>query len=109
MYSSLVDGASSHKNISQSSHPLLRAYYNNNIVLFIMCAGNELFFVSLYLFAADLTWSFFGMDIRMIIAMLTFPICAGKQIISIIQFVGASKVLARIDVAESSTNGRAAN
>lgn len=45
----------------------------------------------------------------MIIAMLTFPICAGKQIISVIQFVGASKVLARIDVAESSTNGRAAN
>ncbi|CAM0136318.1 phosphatidylinositol synthase 1 (CDP-alcohol phosphatidyltransferase1) [Umbelopsis sp. WA50703] len=105
MYSSLVDGASSHKNISQSSNPLLRAYYTNNVVLFIMCAGNELFFVALYLFAADGTWSFFGMDFRMIVALLTFPICAGKQIISVIQFIGASKVLARIDVAEMSSNG----
>ncbi|KAG2173670.1 hypothetical protein INT43_005090 [Umbelopsis isabellina] len=108
MYSSLVNGASSHKNISQSSNPLLRAYYTNNVyqvVLFIMCAGNELFFVALYLFAADGTWSFFGMDFRMVVALLTFPICAGKQIISVIQFIGASKVLARIDVAEMSSNG----
>jgi hypothetical protein len=51
----------------------------------------------------------FGVDIRMIIALITFPICAGKQIISVIQFVGASNVLARIDVAESATNGRPAN
>lgn len=51
----------------------------------------------------------FGVDIRMIIAAITFPICVGKQIISVIQFVGASKVLARIDVAESATNGRPAN
>ncbi|KAG2186565.1 hypothetical protein INT44_002789 [Umbelopsis vinacea] len=109
MYSSLVDGASSHKNISQSSHPLLRAYYNSNVVLFIMCAGNELFFVSLYLFASNLTTTVFGVDIRMIIALITFPICAGKQIISVIQFVGASKVLARIDVSESATNGQPAN
>jgi hypothetical protein len=47
----------------------------------------------------------FGMDFRMIVALLTFPICAGKQIISVIQFIGASKVLARIDVAEMSSNG----
>lgn len=51
----------------------------------------------------------FGVDIRMIIALITFPICAGKQIISVIQFVGASKVLARIDVSESATNGQPAN
>lgn len=51
----------------------------------------------------------FGVDIRMIIAVITFPICAGKQIISVIQFVGASNVLARIDVAELATNGRPAN
>jgi hypothetical protein len=51
----------------------------------------------------------FGVDIRKIIAMITFPICAGKQIISVIQFIGASQVLARIDVAETSTNGRPAN
>lgn len=34
IHSSLVDGASSHKNISQSSHPLLRAYYNSNVSFF---------------------------------------------------------------------------
>ncbi|CAO3663861.1 unnamed protein product [Rhizopus stolonifer] len=68
MYSSMVSGSSSHKKISEGQSWYLRIYYTNTvkqkelvecrvinfffsqIVLFIMCAGNELFFVLLYIF-----------------------------------------------------------
>ncbi|KAJ7063236.1 CDP-alcohol phosphatidyltransferase-domain-containing protein, partial [Mycena amicta] len=49
MYSSLVTGSSSHKHISSDVSNILWLYYNNSLTLFFVCAGNELFFVSLYL------------------------------------------------------------
>lgn len=49
MCSTLNQGVSSHKKIPKEQSWLLRQYYENNIVLFLMCAGNELFFVSIYL------------------------------------------------------------
>src|SRR5277367_6177135 len=47
--SSLNQGVSSHKKIPKEQSWILRQYYGNNIVLFIFCACNELFFVSIYL------------------------------------------------------------
>lgn len=44
------------------------------------------------------TVSVFGVDFRLILAAVTFPICAAKQIISVIQFMNASKSLARMDI-----------
>src|SRR5271170_3513816 len=49
MYSTLNQGVSSHKKIPKEQSWILRQYYGNNIVLFIFCACNELFFVSIYL------------------------------------------------------------
>ncbi|KAI9096915.1 CDP-alcohol phosphatidyltransferase-domain-containing protein [Phlyctochytrium arcticum] len=50
MYSSLSLGAGSHKNVDRKNTSwLLRMYYTNNKVLFLVCAGNELFFIALYL------------------------------------------------------------
>ena len=47
--SSLNQGVSSHKKIPKEQSWILRQYYGNNIVLFLFCACNELFFVSIYL------------------------------------------------------------
>lgn len=49
MYSSLLTGAASHKTVTQSASKLLWYYYNDSRTLFFFCAGNELFFVCLYL------------------------------------------------------------
>ncbi|KAH8121105.1 hypothetical protein ACSS6W_004340 [Trichoderma asperelloides] len=51
MYASLVIGGagSSHKNIDESQGWLMKVYYSNKIVLFSLCALNELFFIACYL------------------------------------------------------------
>lgn len=50
MYSSLYLRASSHKSVDpKKSAWILRQYYTNNKVLFGVCAGNELFYIGLYL------------------------------------------------------------
>ncbi|CAF90496.1 unnamed protein product [Tetraodon nigroviridis] len=48
LHSSTVKGSSSHKSIDLSGNPILRIYYTSKPVLFVMCAGNELFFCLLY-------------------------------------------------------------
>ncbi|CAO3623355.1 unnamed protein product [Mucor hiemalis] len=96
MYSSMISGSSSHKKISEKQSWYLRIYYTNNIVLFIMCAGNELFFVLLYVlkFTAPLN------TLMWIALSVTGVICFGKQFINIVQIVNASKTLAIIDQEE---------
>ncbi|KAI9599304.1 CDP-alcohol phosphatidyltransferase-domain-containing protein [Syncephalis fuscata] len=106
MYSSLVAGAASHKMISKSRSAILRAYYSNTNVLFLFCAGNELFFVALYLLSFATATSTVALPSWLPIislqwlAYITLPICAGKQLISVIQMVGASRALAEKDLAE---------
>ena len=48
MYSSLIQGESSHKVTDLSANPFMRFYYMRP-VLFTFCAANELFFASLYI------------------------------------------------------------
>ncbi|KAG0211966.1 CDP-diacylglycerol-inositol 3-phosphatidyltransferase [Mortierella sp. GBA30] len=101
MYSSLTSGATSHKKISESSNFILRAYYSNNNVLFAFCFANELFFVVLYLFSFNFhTTSQVASFMLYTLAILTGPVCAGKQIINCIQFANASKSLAQLDIEE---------
>lgn len=74
--------------------------------LFFVCAGNELFFVSLYLikwvstpigftgyYVEELTWP-------QLTALCTFPIFALKNIINIVQLWKASKILVGVDLSE---------
>ncbi|KAI8055976.1 CDP-diacylglycerol--inositol 3-phosphatidyltransferase-like protein [Syncephalis plumigaleata] len=99
MYSSLVAGAASHKMISKSRS----AIYN---VLFLFCAGNELFFVAAYLLSFTMPTSTVSLPTWLPVTSLQWlayaalPICAGKQIISVIQMVGASRALAEKDLEE---------
>ncbi|KZO95692.1 hypothetical protein CALVIDRAFT_549862 [Calocera viscosa TUFC12733] len=55
MYSSLTTGSKSHKVVASDVSSILHYYYTSQFVLFIMCAGNELFFVALYLCHFDHT------------------------------------------------------
>ncbi|CAO1626828.1 unnamed protein product [Sympodiomycopsis kandeliae] len=49
MYSTLTTGGASHKMVTQEMSKILWYYYNDSRTLFFFCAGNELFFVCLYL------------------------------------------------------------
>ncbi|EJU05448.1 hypothetical protein DACRYDRAFT_74661 [Dacryopinax primogenitus] len=55
MYSSLTTGSKSHKLVTSDVSWVLSVYYTSQTVLFICCAGNELFFVALYLMHFDHT------------------------------------------------------
>lgn len=104
MYSSLIKGNSSHKQIDLSANPLLRIYYKSRTVLFIMCAANELFFMALYfvhftpgpllpLFAKPLgLWELMG--------YVCFPLFALKHSISVIQMIAAARNIGFVDSAE---------
>lgn len=103
MYASLTSGAVSHKAIDGRQHWLLRAYYGYQSVLFVVCAGNELFFLGLYLAHHDSTrekvlevlgyklgkWQLFTMAVT--------PVFLFKQFMNVVQLFGASQKLASID------------
>ncbi|KAG0165046.1 hypothetical protein DFQ28_009282 [Apophysomyces sp. BC1034] len=61
-----------------------------------MCAGNELFFVALYvrnfLTTVDDLWWF------TLLLIVSGTICFAKQFINVVQIVNASRVLASIDL-----------
>ena len=68
--------------MDSSSHPLLKLYYTNRQVLFCMCAGNELFYVSLYLlhFASG-----FFYYVILLLAVLMAPVAIAKLGIALVQ------------------------
>ena len=70
-----------------------------------MCAGNELFFVSLYLMKwisapIGLDGYFEALTWAQLVALLTFPVCFGKNVINMVQLWKASKILVGVDLAE---------
>lgn len=110
MYSSLVTGSKSHKLVTSDVSRILWFYYNDPTTLFLICAGNELFFVSLYLthwvstpislpIATSLPW-LEGLSWPELIALVCFPISALKNIINIVQLWKASKILVGVDLVE---------
>lgn len=102
--SSLLKGGASHKKIDLSGNFFLRIYYHSRIVLFLMCAGNELFFCMLYLIhftpgpLVSVGNISFGLWVAM--AWLTLPICIVKQVISVIQLIVACINTANLDESE---------
>ncbi|AAW44936.2 CDP-diacylglycerol-inositol 3-phosphatidyltransferase, putative [Cryptococcus deneoformans JEC21] len=129
MYSSLTTGSSSHKTVTSDVSRILWYYYNDSRTLFVFCFANELFFVCLYLnhywttplmanfpiptaiLTSELTAAhpklvggvinvLRNLNWPQVVAAMTFPICAGKQIINVVQFWKASKILVGVDLAE---------
>ncbi|KDR81535.1 hypothetical protein GALMADRAFT_89576 [Galerina marginata CBS 339.88] len=104
MYSSLVTGSTSHKLVTSDVSRILWLYYNDSRTLFFVCAGNELFFVSLYLMKWTVTpsglpfledWTY-----PQIMACPTFLVFLLKNVINLVQLWKASKILVGVDLAE---------
>lgn len=100
LQSSLMKGSGSHKVLDLSANPILRHYYHNKIILFLMCAGNELFYCLLYIkyFTDGPSVGNLGL-----VTALLYPcgvIAVMKIIISFLQLYAAMANVASIDVAE---------
>ncbi|KAJ7314059.1 hypothetical protein JRQ81_005978 [Phrynocephalus forsythii] len=102
LHSTVVKGGESHKSIDLSGNRILRIYYNSRTVLFIMCAGNELFYCMLYLLC-------FGegpeilpgpVGLYRLVLWVCAPIAIVKSLINLIHLVSASRNMAALDAAE---------
>ncbi|KAJ7097984.1 phosphatidylinositol synthase [Mycena belliarum] len=104
MYSSLVTGSSSHKIVAGDVSRILRWYYTDPFTLFVVCVGNELFFVSLYLMKWTVTpiptHYLYGLTYAELFAILSAPVFLVKNAINVVQLWKASKILVGVDIAE---------
>jgi len=102
MHSHDLRGSKSHKNVAQTTNPILKLYYTSRHFLFFMCAGNEGFYVTLYL----LHWTYgpiipiIRVGLFQVIAVILLPIAVVKTAISLVHLVSASQAVAEIDVTE---------
>ncbi|MED6238124.1 hypothetical protein ATANTOWER_009603 [Ataeniobius toweri] len=96
LHSSTLKGSGSHKTIDLSGNPVLRLYYTSKPVLFVMCAGNELFFCLLYILhhiEDPAAWLFQLLGVCGIICLL-------KSSISVLHLITASQNMAALDASE---------
>ncbi|KAF9456773.1 CDP-diacylglycerol-inositol 3-phosphatidyltransferase [Collybia nuda] len=105
MYSSLVTGSRSHKLVTSDVSHILWLYYNDSRTLFFVCAGNELFFVSLYLMKwvtdpIGLPTPLPNLTYAQAVALISLPVCFLKNVINLVQLWKASKILVGVDLAE---------
>lgn len=102
LYTSQLQGKASHKFIDASANPVMHIYYTSRPVLFIMCAGNELFYCMLYLlyFTEGPTIPAIGLGVFRAVLYISIPIAIAKTLISLLQMVVASINLGIIDVNE---------
>jgi CDP-diacylglycerol--inositol 3-phosphatidyltransferase len=96
MVSSLKSGKESHKSVDEDTPYLMKLYYTDRIVLFLVCAGNEAFFMVLYSLGWWSHWTIYAALI------ITLPVCLFKQFMNGIQLSTASRFLADRDYLDSS-------
>jgi len=95
LYSSLATGSSGHKVVKENHFALMKIYYGNKYFLGLMCAGNEGFWLALYLLHFGIV------PIAYILLFVCAPICFLKQLINVIQFIQAMKDIVVLDEAEA--------
>lgn len=111
LHASTVKGSESHKKIDLSGNPILRLYYTSRKVLFIMCAGNELWFSMLYMLhfsegPALISFGSYALGLWRFIFYAVTPIMVGKQIISFIHLYTAALDMAAMDDAERAAKAK---
>ncbi|KAL0119845.1 hypothetical protein PUN28_007935 [Cardiocondyla obscurior] len=100
LHTTTLQGKTSHKFIDMSENPIMRLYYTNRLVLFIMCAGNEAFFAGLYLLHFTEGPIIVGIGLYRLIVYLSAPIALVKTAISVLHGYVSSINLSIIDVKE---------
>ncbi|KAK3083524.1 hypothetical protein FSP39_024736, partial [Pinctada imbricata] len=98
--SSMMKGSDSHKKIDLSAHPVLRHYYHNRIILFVMCSANELFYCMLYMVYFSSGPQILGIGIFKLILWLSAPLSIIKSLISVLQLATALQNVAAVDIQE---------
>ncbi|PLW17956.1 hypothetical protein PCANC_10352 [Puccinia coronata f. sp. avenae] len=107
MYSSMVAGSKSHKTVSKKQSRILHSYYTNSPLLKATAYQRLSSFSSSSSSSSSLPSSISekmtsriaqAITLPQLIAVLTFPICAGKQIINVVQFWKASKSIVESDL-----------
>eukprot|EP00761_Pharyngomonas_kirbyi_P014482 gb/GECH01014512.1/.p1 GENE.gb/GECH01014512.1/~~gb/GECH01014512.1/.p1 ORF type:complete len:225 (+),score=15.96 gb/GECH01014512.1/:1-675(+) len=100
MFSALVRGEDSHKNVSGENNPLLRIYYTNRTFMGVLCLGNELFYWFLYL-AYYTTFTVQLSDLDVNVFLLAAGICftpfAVKQIVNVVQMTNSAQEIVQLD------------
>ncbi|XP_012941283.1 CDP-diacylglycerol--inositol 3-phosphatidyltransferase [Aplysia californica] len=96
---SAVSGQTSHKTIDLAKNPILYHYYHSKVVLFTMCAANELFFCMLYLmyFTTGPIVPVLGVGLWKLVAVLTGPLACLKGVVSVVQLLAACENYAIMD------------
>ncbi|KAL5016545.1 hypothetical protein ScPMuIL_006134 [Solemya velum] len=97
--SSMMKGSSSHKVLDLAANPILRHYYHNKNILFVMCAANELFYCMLYMvhFTPGPTLWPLSLGLWELVLYLCTPLALIKLGISILQLGAASHNITGID------------
>uniref|UniRef100_A0A2P2IEM7 CDP-diacylglycerol--inositol 3-phosphatidyltransferase n=1 Tax=Hirondellea gigas TaxID=1518452 RepID=A0A2P2IEM7_9CRUS len=101
LHTSLLEGRTSHKAAAANPNMILQIYYTSRPVLFLMCAGNEFFYASLYLlnFIEGPTL-LFGIGLWRFLAYILFPVAVFKTVLALMQGYYAAINLANIDSEE---------
>ncbi|KAK1118859.1 hypothetical protein K0M31_014630 [Melipona bicolor] len=100
LHTSLLQGKTSHKFIDMSENSIMRMYYTNRTVLFIMCAGNEAFYAALYLLYFTQGPTFLGISLFKLVMYLSAPIAFIKAGISLLHGYVSCINLSIIDLKE---------
>ncbi|XP_050410630.1 CDP-diacylglycerol--inositol 3-phosphatidyltransferase [Patella vulgata] len=104
LHSSLMIGKDNHKHIDLSENFILRHYYTNRKILFVMCSANELFFCLLYLrhftIGPVLPLGPLSIGLWTLLLYIAAPIAFAKMAISGVHLVIACQNMASIDIAE---------
>ena len=93
-------GQTSHKSEAANCNALLRFYYTSRPMLFCMCAGNELFYASLYLLHFTEGPLVAGMGLWRAMSYVLFPVGILKSVLALMQGYHAALNLGAIDVQE---------
>ncbi|PIO73895.1 CDP-alcohol phosphatidyltransferase [Teladorsagia circumcincta] len=94
LHASVLTNADTHK---KSSNPILHLYYTNRSFLGFMCAGNEAFYLILYVRAFWPGPAIFGVYLLSYLAAIAFPIALVKSAISLVHLVTASQTIVKYD------------
>ncbi|XP_059809286.1 CDP-diacylglycerol--inositol 3-phosphatidyltransferase [Hypanus sabinus] len=99
MYSVNIRGSMSHKLIDRDGNRILHYYYSSRTVLFLMCAGNELFYLLLYVlyFTEGPTVVGLALGWVRLLVWFTAPVSVTKTLINLVQMVSAAQDVAQID------------
>lgn len=104
LYSTLIRGVASHKDIDSKRQGLiLFYYYSSKAVLFSLCFGNEAFFLLSYAYYFSSGFLVYIPVVDVLVGIIpmclyiSFPLCIAKQIVNVIQLWQASCDLVELD------------